>query len=50
MKKLTKKQAGKLGGKARWKGKTKKQRSEEMSRVAKLMWVKLKAGNIDKIS
>jgi hypothetical protein len=29
---------GKKGAKKRWRGKTKQQRSKEMSRVAKLRW------------
>lgn len=42
-KKLTQSEMSAKGGKSRWKGKTAKERTEEMSRVAKLGWAKRKS-------
>jgi hypothetical protein len=40
MDKLTVEQAGRLGGKKRWSGKTKKQKSDVMREVALARWSK----------
>jgi hypothetical protein len=42
-KKLTQSEMSAKGGKSRWKGKTAKERAEEMRRVAKLGWAKRRA-------
>ena len=42
----TRQEIGKLGGQKRWKGISKKDRSAEMSRVAKKLWEKIRAGNL----